>query len=70
MTLSIAKIVSCQKLGSLVNNEFERIWKKALVVSFKVLSWYLPAGTDKNYKKPRSEVWLDRCFVHCESDLH
>lgn len=34
-----------------VNNEFEGMWKEAVMVCFKVLSWDLPGGTEKNYEK-------------------
>jgi hypothetical protein len=30
----------------LANNELARMWKEAVVVYFKVLSWYLSGGTE------------------------
>jgi hypothetical protein len=34
-------------LGSLLaNNELARMWKDAVVVFFKVVSWYLSGGTE------------------------
>jgi hypothetical protein len=30
----------------------ERMWKEAAVAQFKVISWYLPAGTEENHEKP------------------
>jgi hypothetical protein len=40
-----------------VTNEFERIWKEAVVVKFEVLSWHLPAVTEEKHKK-RWSGWL------------
>jgi hypothetical protein len=34
-----------------VSDELERIWKEVVVAYFKVLSWHLPGGTEKNHKK-------------------
>jgi hypothetical protein len=33
-----------------VNNELERTWMEAVMAYFKVLSRYLPGGTEENYK--------------------
>jgi hypothetical protein len=33
-----------------VNNELERIWKEAVLVSFKVKSQHLPGGAEENHK--------------------
>jgi hypothetical protein len=37
-------------MKGLVNNELERMWKKAVMASFKVLSWYLPGRTEENHQ--------------------
>jgi hypothetical protein len=34
-----------------VNNEFERMQKEAVMVKFKVMSWYLSGATDEKHKK-------------------
>jgi hypothetical protein len=41
-------------IGLLVNNEWERIWKEGIVVSFKVLSRHLPGGTEEKQGKYQS----------------
>jgi len=33
-----------------VNNEWERIWKEAVVINFNVLSQYMAGGSDENHK--------------------
>jgi hypothetical protein len=45
-----------------VNDELEMIWKdlegfgrKKMCFNFKVLSWHLPGGTDKNHKKKKKQ---------------
>jgi hypothetical protein len=43
-----------------MNNELERIWKKAVVAYFKVLFWYLPARLKKSTKNLRR---VSRCQV-------
>jgi hypothetical protein len=35
------------------DDEFERMWKEAVVASFKVLFQHLPVGTDENQDKPQ-----------------
>jgi hypothetical protein len=30
-----------------MNNEFERMWKEAVVAYFKIISWHFPAVSDK-----------------------
>jgi hypothetical protein len=37
-----------------VNDEFERIWMEAVVVSVKVLPRYLPGGTEERHRKLQS----------------
>jgi hypothetical protein len=37
----------------MVNDELKRMWKKAFVAQFKVLSQHLPRGTEKNHEKPQ-----------------
>jgi hypothetical protein len=32
-------------------NELERIWKEAVMVQFKVLSWHLPGGIEETHEK-------------------
>jgi hypothetical protein len=34
------------------------MWKEAPIAYFKVLSWYLPGGTEENNKKPQSRYSL------------
>jgi hypothetical protein len=34
----------------IVNDELEKIWKEAVMTKFKVLSWYLPGGSEENHK--------------------
>jgi hypothetical protein len=36
-------------VGYLMNNEFERMWKKQVLTKFDVLTWHLPGGTDENH---------------------
>jgi hypothetical protein len=38
----------------LMNNQLERIWKEAVMVLFKVLSWHLPGGNTENHTKSQS----------------
>jgi hypothetical protein len=33
-----------------VNNESKRMWKEAVMASFKVLSWRFPGGAEKNHE--------------------
>lgn len=33
-----------------VNREFERMWKEAALISFKVLSWQFSRGIGVNYE--------------------
>jgi len=35
-------------LGGMVNNELEKIWKKALKVPLDPMFWHLPRGTGRN----------------------
>jgi hypothetical protein len=37
-----------------VKDEFERMWKEAVVVSFKALYRYLPGGTEEDHETPHS----------------
>jgi hypothetical protein len=37
-----------------MNNEYERIWKEAVVVLLKVLPQHLPGGSEENLEKPDS----------------
>jgi hypothetical protein len=46
--------------GSYVYDEFERMWKKADVAWFKVLSWHLPGGTEDNYENCQDNRSPDR----------
>jgi hypothetical protein len=41
-------------IGWLMNNESERIWKKAVVADFKVLSRNLRGGIEENHEKSQS----------------
>jgi hypothetical protein len=43
-----------------MNNEFEEIGKKAVVVQLKVLSPHLPGGTEENDGKPQESRSPDR----------
>jgi hypothetical protein len=38
-------------MESLINNELERMCKKATVAYFEVLSWPLPEGNEENHGK-------------------
>jgi hypothetical protein len=38
----------------IMNSELGRIWKEAVMASFKVLSQYLSGGTTENYEKLQS----------------
>jgi hypothetical protein len=38
-----------------VDDQFERMWKKAVVAQFKVLSRHYPGGTEENQEKPPPE---------------
>jgi hypothetical protein len=47
-----------------VTDELEGIWKEVVVANFKVLSHYLPCGTEENHNTPsvmiaglRVEIW-------------
>jgi hypothetical protein len=40
--------------GKYANDELERIWKKAVVNQFKVLSRHLTAETEENHKDLKS----------------
>jgi hypothetical protein len=50
--------------GWCVIDELERMWKEAVVASFKVLSRHLPAETEDNHENPirivslRAEIWI------------
>jgi hypothetical protein len=35
-----------------VNDDFKRVWKEAVVVYFKVLSWYLSGETEETHENP------------------
>jgi hypothetical protein len=37
-----------------ISEELERMWKDAIVTIFKVLSRYLPEGTEERHEKPQS----------------
>jgi hypothetical protein len=37
-----------------VDNEIERMWKEAVVACFKVISQYLPGGTEENHENIHS----------------
>jgi hypothetical protein len=37
-----------------MNNKLERAWKEAVMAKFKVLSWHLPEGTEKNPQSRQS----------------
>jgi len=39
-----------------MNGDLGRTWEKVVMACFKVLSWYLPAGTERNHEKCQS-VW-------------
>jgi hypothetical protein len=36
------------------NNESKRMWKEAVMASFKVLSWHLPGGAEKKHENSDS----------------
>jgi hypothetical protein len=38
-----------------MNNELERVWKKVVMASFKVISRHLLGGTEENCVKPVSQ---------------
>jgi hypothetical protein len=40
--------------GCYVNDEAERMWKKAVVVKSEVLSRHLPGGTEETHEIPHS----------------
>jgi hypothetical protein len=44
-----------------MNCELERIWKEAVVASFKVQSRHLPGGTEENHENPNrvSGLWAE-----------
>jgi hypothetical protein len=33
-----------------MNDEFEKVWKKAVMAYFEVVSWHSSGGTDDNYQ--------------------
>jgi hypothetical protein len=37
-----------------MNDKFERIWKEVIMAYFKMLSQYLPGGSEENHKNPHS----------------
>jgi hypothetical protein len=45
-----------------MNNELERIWKEAVVASYKVLSQHLPGGTEKIHETPVRLAGLRVCI--------
>jgi hypothetical protein len=40
--------------NNMMVNELERIWKEAVMVYFKLLSWHLRGGTEENNENPKS----------------
>jgi hypothetical protein len=51
---------------SIVNNEFERLWKKEFVV-FYVISQYLSVRTEENNEMPHTGQWVPRQYSKPES---
>jgi hypothetical protein len=51
-----------------MNNELGRIWQKALVAHFKILSQHLPGGIEENHEKPIRIITLHLRFetVTCQ----
>jgi hypothetical protein len=43
-----------------VNDELERIYKKAFVAYFRILSQHLSGGTEDNHKQPQSGHTVSR----------
>lgn len=46
-----------------MKNEFERMWKKAVVPYLEVLSRRFPGGTEKNNDEPQ-DSWCGRDLVN------
>jgi hypothetical protein len=40
-----------------VNNALERVWKKAVVALFMVLSQHFPGGTEENHEQIGQDSW-------------
>jgi hypothetical protein len=38
-------------VGSLMNDEFEGVWKEVILVLFAVLTWNLAGETEQNYER-------------------
>jgi len=47
LMLSVTKTVVLNDLF-IVNNEWERIWKEAVMAQFKVVFWHVSVGTEKD----------------------
>jgi hypothetical protein len=53
-----------------MNDELERMWKKAAMSSFKVLSRHFPGKTEEIHEKPQSESLVSRLiFEHGTSHV-
>jgi hypothetical protein len=57
MRLWVAQHIQSRMTAWLVNNEMERIWKEAVAVKVKVLSWNFPGKTEKNHEKTIMTSW-------------
>jgi hypothetical protein len=43
-----------------VNNELGKMWKEVVMTYFHVLSYYMPGGTEENYKSLRiTSLWIE-----------
>jgi hypothetical protein len=42
------------------DDELERMWKEEVVISFKILSQYLPGNIEENHVKPQNSLSTER----------